>query len=66
MVPLENASIVESVRNLNAKCGSGVRLHFLQLMQKNQMILCSIVFTMAQYTVPLKYKICESFVRARL
>ena len=30
----ENASVVKSVRNLDAKCEVHVSLHFLQLMQK--------------------------------
>ena len=61
MVPLsglvlkENASVVKSVRNLDAKCVvQGSTCTFCSSCKKNQMILSSTVFIMAQYMVPLK------------
>ena len=60
MVPLslvmkENASVVESVRNLDAKCEvQGSACTFCNRFKKNQTILNSIVFIMAQHMVPLE------------
>ena len=54
LVLKENASVVGSMKNLDAKCEVQGSLALFAPNAKNQTILSSIVFTMAQYTVPLE------------